>query len=213
MKDGVYLFLATGLDSDHSLSDLWSFSLLISPHTGSFRHGVSRIRQRFDDELRAILQSALLLLSTTDGPSSTATSAAGGYRSQYGRMASSSGYHVGGGGSSQGGGASGKDVASARAAELEPYIQDKCAEMAAAVAAHLRKELERLGEPQQGAAGAAKAEQVSAPCQLQIPVPVFVPQWTSTASIPYIPSILTPSCQNLYNVQYQTSSPHRRCFC
>ena len=181
MKDGVYLFLATRLDSDHSSPDLWSFSLLISPRTGSFRHGVSRIRQRFDDELRAILQSALLLLSATDSPSSTATSAAAaaGYRSQYGRMASSSGYHAGGGGSSQGG-ASGKNIASARAAELEPYIQDKCAEMAAGVAAHLRKELERLGEPQQGAAGAAKAEQVSAlstvpciPCVPQLQIFVF----------------------------------------
>jgi len=71
-------------------------------------------------------------------------------------MASSSGLADG----SQAGSGPGKNAAAARAAELEPYVQDACAEMAAAVAAHLRQQLERLGEPQGGASGAPRAEQV-----------------------------------------------------
>ena len=95
----------------------------------------------------------LLLLSST---ADNASAASAGHRSQYSRMASSSGLADG----SQAGSGPGKNAAAARAAELEPYVQDACAEMAAAVAAHLRQQLERLGEPQGGASGAPRAEQV-----------------------------------------------------
>ena len=148
----------------------------LCPFLTDFRQGVARIRQHFDEELRALLQSLLLLMSASDtsgsgsGPAAAQQQQLSHHQRMMQRMpsqangggsGSSSGTSRGSGGAAAGGG--GADVAAAaRAAELEPFAQDKCAEMAAAVAAELRAQLDSVGELRDGAAGAPGAEQVGA---------------------------------------------------
>ncbi|GAX74233.1 hypothetical protein CEUSTIGMA_g1682.t1 [Chlamydomonas eustigma] len=51
-------------------------------------------------------------------------------------------------------------AAAARAAELEVFVQDKCSDMSASIAAHLKEQLHHFQVLPEGAAGAAGAEQV-----------------------------------------------------
>jgi hypothetical protein len=146
-------------------------------HAG-FRLGVLSIQQRFDEELRSVLQSALLLLGLD--PSASPSGAQGGLASstsgnlgldRYGSGVSSApsgtlsgrlgSLGLGGGFGASGGlalGARGRDPA--RAAELEPYVQQKCLELAATLAAVLAARLTGAGSPAAGVTGAQAAEQV-----------------------------------------------------
>jgi hypothetical protein len=139
-----------------------------------FRLRVLSIQQRFDDELRSVLQSALLLLgldptsSSSGTPGGLTTTPSGSLALDRYGSGTTSGLLGGTAGrmGSSGFGASGSLVVGARgrdparAAELEPYVQQKCLELAATLAAVLAARLSGAGSPTAGVTGAQAAEQV-----------------------------------------------------
>mmetsp|Transcript_34672 Transcript_34672/g.87742 ORF Transcript_34672/g.87742 Transcript_34672/m.87742 type:complete len:1232 (-) Transcript_34672:139-3834(-) len=119
----------------------------------SFRLRVHGIRQRFDDELQAVLKSVLLLLGPEGGHHHYSASVPGGL----GDLSTPYGSTSGGGAAP---GAGGRKREGSRAVELEPFVQQQCVELAASLAAMLRARLEKVGAPVAGLAGAPAAEQV-----------------------------------------------------
>ncbi|GFR44388.1 hypothetical protein Agub_g5608 [Astrephomene gubernaculifera] len=150
----------------------------------SYRQHVSAIQRRFDEDLRSILQAALLLVGSADaacwpaGVHSTPVSASPSHASlALSRAASEA--QTGGAGAAplpwaSPHGASHlharsslhtlasikRDMQGSRAAELEPFVQSKCMELVAGIAAMLQSRLQRLGSPRAGPSGAPTAEQV-----------------------------------------------------
>uniref|UniRef100_A0A7S3QNJ0 Conserved oligomeric Golgi complex subunit 1 n=1 Tax=Dunaliella tertiolecta TaxID=3047 RepID=A0A7S3QNJ0_DUNTE len=115
-----------------------------------FRQSVHFIRRRFDDELLAALQAALLLLlgpRPSPTPSSSSPSAlpplAGPASSSLQTMGSAA-------------------AVSSRAAELEPFVHSQCMDLVAQLAGSCRSQVQSLGMPKgdDGTSGAATAEQL-----------------------------------------------------
>ncbi|GIL93223.1 hypothetical protein Vretimale_8139 [Volvox reticuliferus] len=152
----------------------------------AYRQQVLAIQRKFDEDLRSILQAALLLVGTADaavwppGIHSTPVSASPSTASLP-RVASDAAtvagaqpmmhpllqlphphhHHPHHHRSSLHALATIKrEMQGSRAAELEPFVQAKCIELVTAIAARLQGRLDQLGQPREGPAGAAIAEQV-----------------------------------------------------
>ncbi|KAG2492230.1 hypothetical protein HYH03_009474 [Edaphochlamys debaryana] len=136
----------------------------------AYRQQVAAIQRRFDDDLRAILQAALLLVGTADanglppGVHSTPVSASPSTAS-LSRAASDAQaphHHHPRHHSSLHSSAAAirRDMQGSRAAELEPFVQAKCVELVTSIAAMLQARLEALGAPREGPSGSAAAEQL-----------------------------------------------------
>lgn len=134
-------------------------------HTcAGFRLRVHAIRQRLDEELRGVLQAALLLLGPEDkhghhhySASTPDLAGSAGHASSIGAH-----HHMSVSGSLAGlaGGMARTGNKGNRAPELEPFVQAKCSELASTLAAMLQGRLVSVGSPSAGVAGAAAAERV-----------------------------------------------------
>ncbi len=157
--------------------------LLTTTLHAAFRAAVHSLRQQVDAQLQSVLQSALLLVSAVQpAPSpnapgaqalahagaSTLTPAGSGLLTltpagPSGALGRGSYPRLGGGGAAAAGGAANPRDA-ARAAELEPFVQARCVEAAAELAALLQGQLPGSSSVGPGAkagnaADAAEAEQ------------------------------------------------------
>ncbi|GIL55296.1 hypothetical protein Vafri_10857 [Volvox africanus] len=152
----------------------------------AYRRQVLAMQRKFDEDLRSILQAALLLVGTADaavwppGIQSTPVSASPS-TSSLPRVASDAATVTGAQpithpllqlphpshhhphhhrSSLHALAAIKREMQGSRAAELEPFVQTKCIELVTAIAARLQGRLDQLGQPREGPAGAAIAEQV-----------------------------------------------------
>ncbi|GLC68116.1 hypothetical protein PLESTF_000647700 [Pleodorina starrii] len=152
----------------------------------AYRQQVSVIQRRFDEDLRAILQAALLLVGTADSavwppgihstPVSASPSTASLPRVASDAATAAAGQPLAGllayphhphhpqhphhRSSLHALAAIKRDMQGSRAAELEPFVQSKCIELVTAIAGRLQSRLDQLGQPREGPGGASAAEQV-----------------------------------------------------
>jgi len=152
---------ASGAGSLHrSSSTAWSEKMVGMRSKGEkqgdqkgFRWQVQVMRQRFDEELKAVLQSVLQLLSS-DSPQQGAYGL-----DPAGRALRATGAGVLLRSQSVAGGPGRKDV-SVRAAELEPFVQQKCSDLAMSIVMRLQAHLEQSKALTEGVAGAVAAEHI-----------------------------------------------------